>query len=122
MENCSNISNKPGYKDSSFYSKLVSNKTFNIIDENIKFFITFFNVNGAPVFWVSIMKDNVLKTNKTFYKHDWQNNSEKKTIMVEGEYMLSFLLRRADNINYLTMHITKEGRCLLFETLDTKMQ
>ena len=68
------------------------------------------------------MKGNVLKTNKTFYKHDWQSNSEKKTIMVEGEYMLSFLFRRADNINYLTIHITKEGRYLLFETLDTKMQ
>ena len=70
MENRSNICNKPGYKDSSFYSKLVSNKTFNIIDENIKFFITFFNVNGAPVLWVSIMKDNVLKTTKTFYKYN----------------------------------------------------
>lgn len=118
MENKCRRCHKYGHKTAKCYTKLNLNKTITIIDESTEINIKFVITDSEPVLQVLVMKDYNLKTNRTFYKEDWQGNSEKKIIMFEGEYMLSFSFRTASNINSVSIHVTREGRFLYLQSIN----
>ena len=95
----------------------VSNKKdISIIEDDLEISIKFVKVNTTPILQVQILKNKQLKSNRTFYKEDWSNHSDKKVIIVEGIYTIRLQFSTTDRTDKLSIHGSRDHLYLFSET------
>ena len=104
------------HRSSKCPDKSKASKAINIIDEDYDLSVTFANTHGPPILQVTVLKNNQLKTHRTFCKDDWEVNAEKRIILFEGTYTLSFYFKSIGKVNSVNIHITKNNLHLYTQT------
>ena len=98
--------------------KVNSSKSINIIENETEINIKFINVDETPIVQLDILHENKLKLTKTIQKEEWYTNTEKKVIVHEENYMVSFHFKTTEKVNKLTIHCTRDSRYLFLETFN----